>query len=51
MVPCYSSVFNPGFVVARNLYLSSLNKLREVWALFDASGREIRLEIDGGGMC
>ncbi len=38
---------NPGFG-GQKFIASALDKLREVRALIDASGREIRLEIDGG---
>ncbi|MGH8505267.1 MAG: ribulose-phosphate 3-epimerase [Stenotrophobium sp.] len=38
---------NPGFG-GQSFIPEALNKLREVRALIDASGREIRLEIDGG---
>lgn len=38
---------NPGFG-GQSFIRSSLAKLREVRAMIDASGREIRLEIDGG---
>lgn len=38
---------NPGFG-GQSFLPSALNKLREARALIDASGREIRLEIDGG---
>ena len=38
---------NPGFG-GQKFIASALDKLREARALIDASGREIRLEIDGG---
>ena len=38
---------NPGFG-GQSFLPSALNKLREARSLIDASGREIRLEIDGG---
>jgi len=38
---------NPGFG-GQSFIPEALNKLREARALIDASGREIRLEIDGG---
>lgn len=38
---------NPGFG-GQKFIPNTLNKLREARALIDASGREIRLEIDGG---
>ena len=38
---------NPGFG-GQKFIPGTLNKLREARALIDASGREIRLEIDGG---
>ncbi len=38
---------NPGFG-GQSFIPSALDKLREARALIDASGREIRLEIDGG---
>jgi ribulose-phosphate 3-epimerase len=38
---------NPGFG-GQKFIPGTLNKLREVRALIDASGRDIRLEIDGG---
>ena len=38
---------NPGFG-GQKFIPSSLDKLREARAIIDASGREIRLEIDGG---
>lgn len=38
---------NPGFG-GQSFIPEALNKLREVRALIDASGRDIRLEIDGG---
>ena len=38
---------NPGFG-GQSFIKSALDKLREARALIDASGREIRLEIDGG---
>ena len=38
---------NPGFG-GQSFIPSSLAKLREARALIDASGRDIRLEIDGG---
>ena len=38
---------NPGFG-GQGFIPEALNKLREARALIDASGREIRLEIDGG---
>ncbi len=38
---------NPGFD-GQKFIASALDKLREARALIDASGREIRLEIDGG---
>ena len=38
---------NPGFG-GQKFIASALDKLREARALVDASGREIRLEIDGG---
>ena len=38
---------NPGFG-GQKFIVSALDKLREARALIDASGREIRLEIDGG---
>jgi ribulose-phosphate 3-epimerase len=38
---------NPGFG-GQSFLPSALSKLREARALIDASGREIRLEIDGG---
>ncbi|MGL4369548.1 MAG: ribulose-phosphate 3-epimerase, partial [Spirochaetota bacterium] len=38
---------NPGFG-GQSFIASSLDKLREVRAMIDASGRDIRLEIDGG---
>lgn len=37
---------NPGF--GGQKFIGTLDKLREARALIDASGREIRLEIDGG---
>ena len=39
---------NPGFG-GQSFIRSSLDKLREVRKMIDASGRKIRLEIDGGG--
>ena len=39
---------NPGFG-GQKFIPGTLDKLREARALIDASGREIRLEIDGGG--
>jgi ribulose-phosphate 3-epimerase len=38
---------NPGFA-GQSFIRSSLAKLREVRKVIDASGRKIRLEIDGG---
>ena len=38
---------NPGFG-GQSFIPGTLNKLREARALIDASGRDIRLEIDGG---
>ena len=38
---------NPGFG-GQKFIPGTLNKLREARALIDASGRDIRLEIDGG---
>jgi len=38
---------NPGFG-GQKFIPNTLDKLREARALIDASGREIRLEIDGG---
>lgn len=38
---------NPGFG-GQKFIPSTLNKLREARALIDASGRDIRLEVDGG---
>jgi ribulose-phosphate 3-epimerase len=38
---------NPGFG-GQKFIPGTLNKLREVRALIDASGRDIRLEVDGG---
>jgi ribulose-phosphate 3-epimerase len=38
---------NPGFG-GQSFIPSALDKLREVRNLIDASGRDIRLEIDGG---
>jgi ribulose-phosphate 3-epimerase len=38
---------NPGFG-GQSFIPSSLDKLREVRSLIDASGRDVRLEIDGG---
>ncbi|MDD3449433.1 MAG: ribulose-phosphate 3-epimerase [Gammaproteobacteria bacterium] len=38
---------NPGFG-GQSFIMSALDKLREARALIDASGRDIRLEIDGG---
>ena len=38
---------NPGFG-GQKFIPGTLDKLREARALIDASGREIRLEIDGG---
>ena len=41
---------NPGFA-GQSFIPSTLGKLREARALIDASGRDIRLEIDGGVKC
>ena len=41
---------NPGFA-GQSFIPSALGKLREARALIDASGRDIRLEIDGGVKC
>ena len=38
---------NPGFG-GQKFIPSTLEKIREVRALIDASGRDIRLEVDGG---
>jgi ribulose-phosphate 3-epimerase len=38
---------NPGFG-GQKFIRSTLDKVREVRALIDASGRDIRLEVDGG---
>ena len=38
---------NPGFG-GQKFIPSTLDKIREVRALIDASGRDIRLEVDGG---